>query len=178
MIPFFISETLMRAKQLSLIGILALLLSSCSSPGEGKGGHAPAPPNKDLLPGKWTNPVENQLITAYEFAGDGTVKVTVAGMERPLAAKYKWSGDRALALEYPTAAEVRQAYAVAVKAYKDRFMARIKAKEMPDRAANSLSVIEDELPAKETLTIAMSEKPVQIFLTDAKGTRRTFAKAD
>src|SRR5207253_10295365 len=98
---------------------------------------------------------------------------------RPLTAKFTWKGDRALELDYPAAADVRKDYAAAVAAYKRRFMARIKAKEIPDRAAGSLRVIEADLPEKETFTVAMTaEKPVQLFLTDEQGTRWTLARAD
>jgi hypothetical protein len=168
-------EIIMRALHLVWIGGLSLLLGGCSS----GGGLAPPPLNKDLLTGKWKSAVENQFISGYEFKGDGSFKVTFDGMEQPLTGKYTWSGDRSLDVEYPSEGEIRKAYAEAVKAYKTHFMERVKAGEIPDRAAGSLSVIREELPAKETLKVAIIEQPpVELSLTDELATSRRFQKAD
>jgi hypothetical protein len=164
----------MRARHLLLAGGLALFLAACS-----KNSHLPPPLNKQLLPGKWKNAAERQLITGCEFAEDGTMKMSIDGMDQPMSGRYSWSGEHSLDLEYPREEDVRKAYAAAVKAYKDRFMERVNAGAMPATAASSLKAIHDELPDKETFRVAIGEKPqVQLFLTDDKGTSRNFLKAD
>src|SRR5260370_35348464 len=75
-------EIFMRATPLLWIGGLGLLVSGCSgSKGVGTASLAPPPLNKDLLVGKWKNPIDNpavQFNLRYEFAGDGTLKRTFA----------------------------------------------------------------------------------------------------
>jgi hypothetical protein len=163
----------MRAKLL-LVGGLALLLG-CS----GGGGHAPPPLNKQLLSGKWKNSSEAQLVSGYEFADDGTVKLTVLGREQPLTGHYTWSGERTLDLEYPEAGDVRQAYKEAAKAYKDQVNQRIKDKKLSDRAGPAiLAAIRDELPARETVRVAISDQPRLLILTGEGGASQTFEKGE
>jgi hypothetical protein len=163
----------MRA-QLLLVGGLALLLGSCSG-----GGHAPPPLNKEWLPGKWKNISPVQFITGCEFGDDGAAKVTFQGMEQPVAARYTWSDERVLDLEYQAPAEVQQAYKAAAKAYKDDLVERGKTGKIYDRAVPSLSgAVQDELPAKETLQLSISEEPRLLSLTRAGGASLTFEKAD
>ncbi len=135
-----------------------------------------------MLVGKWKNPVDNpsvQFILGYEFSGDGTLKITFAGMKQPVSVKYIWSGERDLDLEYPAAADVRKAYQSAVKDFKNRFRERVKTEHVSEKALSSLELIPDELPAKETFRVAMSDRPpVLLFLTDEKGTSRTLEKVD
>jgi hypothetical protein len=160
----------MRAKLL-LVGGLALLLG-CSG-----GGHAPAPLNKELLTGKWKNSAEEQFIAGYEFAGDGTVKLTLLGKEQPLAGRYTWSGERTLDLLYPDA-DARQAYQAAAKAYKEQLHDKVKNKKLPDRAETSmLAAVRDELPERETVRVGISEQPPLLILTSESGTSQTFEKA-
>jgi hypothetical protein len=163
-----------RAKLL-LVGGLALLLGACS----GKGGHAPPPLNKQLLAGKWKNSSDVQFVAGYEFAEDGTLKMTLRGMRRPVPGRYTWSGERDLDLEYQGAEGVRQAYQEAAKAYKDQVRDRIKSGELPDRAGPSiLGTVRDELPAKETLRVSLSEQPRLLILGGEGGASQTFEKAD
>jgi hypothetical protein len=163
----------MRAMLLLIGGLV--LLPGCS----GGVGHAPPPLNKELLVGKWKNSAEGQFIAGYEFAGDGTVKMTVLGREQPLPAHYTWSGERTLDLEFPEQAEVRQAYQAAAKAYKDQVQEKVKAKQLPDRAAPSmLAAVRDELPAQETVRVAISEQPRLLILTSESGASQTFEKAE
>jgi len=174
----------MRAMHMLLIGSLGLFLGGCSGgTGTGKPFQPPPPLNKDLLVGKWKSPIDNpavQFIARYEFASDGTLKITFAGMKQPLPVKYSWSGERDLDLEYPTAADLRQAYAAAVKDFKDRYKQRVKDESVSEKALSSLLLIPDELPAKETFRVATStdKSQVLLFLTDEKGSRRTFEKVD
>jgi hypothetical protein len=164
----------MRAKLL-LVAILAFVLGACSRTG------APAPPplDKHLLTGKWKSTSEAQLVAGYEFAEDGAVKVTIRGMEQPIAGRYAWSGERTLDLEYPPAAETQQAYEAAAKAYKDDVQDRIKAGKLPDRAGPSiLSAVRDKWPTSEALRVALSDQPRQLTLINESGGSQTFEKAD
>jgi hypothetical protein len=165
----------MRGKFLFVVG-LALLLGSCSPP---KVNQPPPPLNKQLLTGKWISTTEDLLIAGYEFAADGTMKVTVRGLAEPLQARYAWSGDRTLDLEYQASPEVQQAYKTAVKTYKDGVRDRIKSGKLPDRAADSImSTARDELPASETVHVALAEKPLFLVIENAEGASQTFDKAD
>lgn len=162
----------MRARHL-LVGGLALILGACS----GGGGSAPPPINKQLLAGKWKNASEVQFITGYEFADDGTVKMTVRGMEQPVRGRYTW-GERTLDLEYQ-AADVQQAYKAAAKAYKEDLAQRIKDGKLYDRAGASMSAaVRDELPTKETLQVGLSEQPRLLILTNESAVSQTFEKGD
>jgi hypothetical protein len=169
----------MRAKLL-LVGGLVLFLGACTgSGGTGNAGRAPPPLNKQLLAGKWKNASKAQFIAGYEFAEDGTLKMTVQGMDQPIHGRYSWSGERALDLEYPAAAEVRQAYQTAAKAYKERVEQRIKAKELSDKAGPGLlASVEDDLPAKETFRVGISDKPRLLLLTAENGASRNFEEAE
>jgi hypothetical protein len=163
----------MRAKLL-LVGGLALLLG-CSGPVS----YAPPPLNKELLAGKWKNASEGQFIAGYEFADDGTVKMTVLGREQPIPGRYTWSGERTLDLEYSEAPDVRQAYRAAAKAYKDQVTERVKDRKLPDRAApGMLAAVPDELPAKATVRVAISDQPRLLILINEGGAPQTFEKAD
>jgi hypothetical protein len=164
----------MRAKLLLVSG-LALLLGSCT----GGGGHAPPPLHKDWLAGKWQNDSTVHFISGCEFGDDGAAKVTFQKMEHPVAAHYTWTGDRALDLEYQAPADVQQAYNAAAKAYKVELVESSKSGKIYERAVPSLSAAApDELPAKETLQVAISEEPRMLFLTDSSGTKLTFKKVD
>jgi hypothetical protein len=168
----------MRAKLL-LVGGLALLFG-CSGPVS----HAPPPLNKELLAGKWKNASEAQFVAGYEFAGDGTLKMTILGREQPIQGRYTWSGERTLDLEYSEAPDVRQAYRAAAKAFKDQLTERIKTGKLPDRAGPSmLGAVPDELPAKATVRVAISDQPRQdqprlLILSEQSGASQTFEKAD
>jgi hypothetical protein len=190
----------MRANYL-VVGTLAFLLGACSG---AKGRPAPpAPLDKGLLAGKWKNTSDLQFISAYEFADDGTAKVTLRGLEPPVPARYTWTDERGLALEYqaapdaqrafkaaakltlrdgrvvPLDADVPQAYKAAVTAYRDELTARVKEKKLIDRAVPSLlAEVPDELPPKETFRVFVSDQPRSLLLTLEGGGLRTFAKAE
>jgi hypothetical protein len=154
-----------------LVGCLALLLGACS----GSDGRAPPPLNKQLLAGKWKNVSEAQFIAGYEFAEDGTVKMTLQGMGRPVQGRYAWSGERTLDLEYQAAPDVQQAYQAAARAYKDQLTDSIKAGKLYDRAGESMSAaVPDELPAKETVQVGLSEQPRLLILINASAVSQTF----
>jgi hypothetical protein len=164
----------MRGQHL-LVGSLALLLGACS----GGGGHAPPPLNKQLLVGKWKNASSAKFLAGYEFTDDGTAKLTFQGMEQPVLARYAWSGDRTLDLDYQLTPEVQRAYKAAAKAYKDQITDLIKAGKLHERAGGPMSAaVHDELPARETLQVAISEQPRFIMLTDEGATTQTFDKAE
>jgi hypothetical protein len=164
----------MQAKLL-LAGGLALLLSSCS-----RGvSHAPLPLDKQLLTGKWKPISEFPFIAGYEFSEDGTMKMTVRGMGQPVSARYSWSGERTLTLEYQATADVQQAYRAAAKAYKDDILDRIQAGKLSDRAGPSiLGTIRDELPANESVRVAISEQPRLLIIGRENGASLTLEKAD
>jgi hypothetical protein len=165
----------MRAKFLIVIG-LGLLLSACSPP---RVNQPPPPLKKELLPGKWVSTSEDLLIAGYEFTADGIVKVTVRGMAQPIQARYTWSGDRTVDVDYQLKPEVQEAYKAAVKAYKEGVQDRIKKGKLPDRAAASImGTAPDELPANETMHVALSEKPAFLILERGEGNSQTFDKAE
>jgi hypothetical protein len=173
----------MRTLQLLFLGVLSLLLAGCSgNSGAGTASLAPPPLNKDLLAGKWKNALSNpavQFFVGYEFAGDGTLKEIFAGLKEPVPAKYVWSGERTIDVEYQATPEVRQAYSAAVKTFKERYRKRVKEEGVSDKALSSLDLIPEDLPAKDSYRVAISEAPqMLLFLTDEKGTQRTFEKAN
>jgi hypothetical protein len=93
--------------------------------------------------------------------------------------RYTWDDERTLNLEYETADDVRQAYAAAVEAYQKEVKDRIQAGKLPDRAGPSiLGAVSDELPAKETFRVGLSEQPRLLILGGENGTSQTFEKAD
>jgi hypothetical protein len=174
----------MRARRL-LIGGLALLLLAGGvalvyAAWSGRGNsHAPPPLNKQLLAGTWKSESDTLFVTGYEFAGDGTFKMMLQGMEQPLEGRYAWSGERTLDLEFPTDPKVQQAYKEAAKAYKDQLDALIKAGKLYDRAGPSLkSTVRDELPAKQTLRVAISERGPLLIISTEDGASQTFEKGD
>ena len=166
----------MRAK-LPLVAGLALIVAACS--GNSPGSKAPPPPDKKLLAGKWKNASDTQMIAAYDFADDRAFKLTIKGMKQPISGKYTWIGDRDLSLEYQLPAEVQEDYKTAAKAYKDDVAEQIKSGKLPDRAGPSiLGSVRDEWPAKETLHIAISDKPRLLMLTPEGGATLNYEKAE
>jgi hypothetical protein len=164
----------MRAKFLVVAG-LALLLSSCA----GGVSHAPPPLDKKLLTGKWKSTSQFSFITEREFAENGVMNTTVRGMDKPVPGRYAWDGERTLKLEYQAADDVRQAYAAAVKAYRQEVADRIQAGKLSDRAGPSiLSAVSDELPAKEPFRVGISERPWLLILGSENGASQTFERAD
>jgi hypothetical protein len=163
----------MRGKFLLLTG-LALLLGSCFG-----GGTPPPPLKKDLLTGKWKNSSDLLFVSGCEFAADGTAKLTMQGMEQPVAAHYSWSGDRTIDVQYTEAADVREAYRKAAAAYKAEVSAKVKAGTLPDKAeAGILGMVRDELPAKETLKVAIAERPPLLILTNDNSVTLTFSRVE
>ena len=161
----------MRAKCAFLV-VLALLAGACS---RSTGGTPPAPLDKTLLPGKWKNSSDAQLIAGYEFAEDGVLKVTIRGMEHPILGRHSWEGDRELKLEYQTPPEVQQAYEAAAKAYKDDILKQIKDGKLLDRAGPSiLGAVRNSWPEKETVKVAISDKPRLLILGSEGGVLQTF----
>jgi hypothetical protein len=166
----------MRAKTLLIVS-LAVLSGACS--GAGSGTNAPPPIDKKLLAGKWKSSSESLIITGYEFGEEGTLKVTIRGMEKPIEGRYAWNGERTLGLEYQTTAEVQQAYEAAAKAYKENVEAQIKSGKLLDRAGPSmLSGVPDKWPTAETIQVAISETPRLLILTKEGEGSQTFEKAD
>jgi hypothetical protein len=164
----------MRAMFL-LVGGLALLLGGCTSKTN------PAPPalHKEWLPGKWKNSSKAMFLAGCEFTEDGAVKMKFEGMEKPAEGRYKWSGERTIEVEYPTAADVQKAYKEAAKAYKDHVKKRIETKDLSDKAGPAmLGAVRDELPAKETFQVAISDQPRMLILTDEKNAKQEFDKED
>jgi hypothetical protein len=164
----------MRGTRL-LVGGLALLVAACSG---GKGRYAPPPLKKELVAGKWKNGSDALFLLGYEFAEDGAVAATFQGMKQPISARYTWSGERTLELEYKAGPKVRQAYKRAAKAYKDDVKARVKAKKLSDKAGPSLlAAVPDELPAREKFQVAISEEPPRLILTEEEsGVKQEFEK--
>lgn len=164
----------MRAK-LVLVGGLVLLAGACAN----KVSHAPPTFDKQLLIGKWKNVADAQIISGYEFAEDGGLKMSVKGMDKPITGRYAWSGERALDLEYQVPDDVQKAYQAAVKVYKDDVKERVESKKISDRAGPAmLSAVRDEWPAKETVRASISEKDHFLILVDEKsGLTMTFEKA-
>ncbi len=164
----------MRAKLL-LVGGLALLLGACG----GKSSQAPPALNKQLLTGKWKNTAELSLVAGYEFAGDGTLKMNVRGMDKPVPGRFTWGGDHDLNLKYEGGDDVKKAYQAAAKAYKDEVQERIKKGTLPERAGPSiLGAIRDELPAEETFRVGLPESGRTLVLTDPGGAVQKFEKAE
>ncbi|HEY1858755.1 MAG TPA: hypothetical protein VGG61_00260 [Gemmataceae bacterium] len=166
----------MRVKLL-FFGVLALLVGACSPTSTGT--NAPPPLDKHLLTGKWKNDSESQLVQGYEFAEDGALKVTILGMDAPLAGRYAWNGERTIGMEFQLAPEVGQAYEAAAKAYKDNVMDQIKTGKLSDRAGPSiLGTVHDQWPTSETLKVALSEKPPLLILGNDAGFTQHFNKVD
>jgi hypothetical protein len=158
-----------------LIGCLALILGSCSKKG---GVHAPAPPNKELLRGKWKNESPAHFLTNYDFNEDGTVKMAFVGVKQPVTGRYTWSGERTVDVDYPKEAEVQHEYEKAAKAYKHDVETKIENKKLSDRAGPSmLGIVPDKLPEKETLTVSITD-PKFLILIREDNTTLKFNKVD
>ena len=158
-----------------LVGGLALLLGACSR----KVSHAPAPLHKEWLAGKWKSSSDTQFIAGYEFTDDGKLKMSLRGLKRPVRGHYTWSGERTLDMEY--SADFQEAYRAAARAYKKQVKDRIRAGELPDRAApGMLGAVSDDLPAKETFRVAISEsaEPRLLILNKETGASQQFEQVD
>jgi hypothetical protein len=159
---------------LPLVAGLALFLAACSG-----NSHAPPPLDKSLLAGKWKNSSDMHMVAGYEFADDKSFKVTIRGMKEPIPGSYSWSGDRDLTLEYRPTADFLEEYKAAVKALKDDVAEQIKSGKLSDRAGPSiLSALREEWPAKETLRVAISDKPRLLMLTPEGSATLNFEKAE
>jgi hypothetical protein len=175
----------MRTRR-SLVGGLILLLAASAGvvawllvANAGGNVHAPPSLNRQLLTGAWKNNAPALFVTGYEFADDGTLKVTIRGMEQPLVGRYAWTGDRSLQLEFQASPEGRQAYKAAAKGYKDQVKARIQAGDLYERAGPSmLGDVADELPAMQTFQVALSEQPPLLILNNDSGGTQTFVRPE
>jgi hypothetical protein len=170
----------MRAKHL-VVGVLVLLMGGLAwylfaySPGGGggKGGTAPPPIDHQLLVGKWKSDTDQLMISGFDFAGDGSMKMTIRGMKQPIPGRYSWSAEHTLALEYQLA-DVKQAYQEAAKAYREE-VSKIKD---PKMVTSLLAIARDELPAEEKFQVGISERPRLLILTNGQGPSLTFVPAD
>jgi hypothetical protein len=163
----------MRATLL-FAGGLTLLVGACSDKGGNGAPASPPPLNKQLLAGKWKNASEVMPIAGFEFGEDGTLKMTVRGLEQPVPGRYTWSGERTLDLQYQVA-EVQKAYQAAAKAYKDQVKERIQTKKLPDKAGPSLLAdARDELPAGEKFRVSLTEQPRLLIFVNESGQSQTF----
>src|SRR5437764_12186541 len=102
----------MRALGLLLAGGLGLLAAAC---GDGKSKvekHPVTPVSKygELLPGRWQGVDKDKYIQGYEFASDGTLKMTVKGMAEPVPGTFTLSDDRELRLERQATEGVKKSY--------------------------------------------------------------------
>jgi len=132
-----------------------------------------------LLSGTWKNESTALFVVAYEFAADGALKVTVQGMGQPLDGRYSWTGDRTLQMDFQASPDVRQAYRVAAKAYKDQLKDKIQAGKLYERAGPPMAAaVRDELPATETFQVGLSEQPLLLILINENGLSQTFEKED
>lgn len=157
-----------------LMVCLALFLGSCSSK---KGGVAPPPLNKEWLLGKWKSATSAPFFTGCEFSGDGTMKMTVQGMKKPITSRYVWSDDRKIEVEYPNEVDLRKAYEAAAKSYKDEIDDGLKKGKMFDKAAAGLlGMVVDKLPEKETFVVGISDPRILILVRG--NTPLNFEKAD
>jgi hypothetical protein len=165
----------MRATLL-LVGGVGLLVGACSDKG-GKGGPAPTPPpplNKQLLAGEWKSVSEVLFIAGFEFGEDGTMKMIVRGMDKPVPGRYTWSGERTLSLQYQ-AADVRKAYQEAARAYRDQVKKNVEARKLYERAAPSLmAAARDELPTEEKFQVSIAEQPRLLILINQDGSSLQF----
>src|SRR5262249_7627090 len=134
------------------------------------------PLDKRLLSGTWKNSSDVQLISGYEFADDGGLKVSIRGMAQPLTGRYSWNGDRSLSLEYQMPDEGQQAYAAAAKEYKEDVRDRIKEGKLLDRAGPSIiGSVRDTWPANEIVQVGgLSEKPRMLIINSEGGVSQTF----
>jgi hypothetical protein len=161
-----------------LVAVLALLLGACSRTQTDS--HAPPPLDKQLLTGKWKSASEMLLVTGYEFAEDGSFKMTIRRMEQPVLGRYAWNGERTLGLEYQLSPDVQQAYKDAAKALREDVTERIRTGKLLDRAGPSiLGTVRDEWPASETIQVSLAEKPRLLMIgAEGGGASQTFEKVD
>jgi hypothetical protein len=159
----------MRAMLFTLSIIAVLGLSSC---GGGPGSKAKSAGSeikpRDVIVGVWKIKRNDPLdphIQSYEFAADNTVKVMCLNAKEPIKGKYTFVNDYAMEVEYDATEEARQAYAAAVKAYKDSGTETAKkdsGKITPQIQGNMAAMfgrIPDDLPAKEKLTVLVRSIP-------------------
>jgi hypothetical protein len=169
----------MRTLCLIVLGTLGLLAASCGSGTVRTDDVTPVSKYKEMLVGKWDADLEDQFVQAYEFGPDNKLKVTVKGMKEPISGKYAWQGDRELELEYQAPEEVKKNFAAAIKAIKDpkRKMAE-GGGPIGDAVKSSLDSIPDELPAKESVKVILSEKPHDLLIvTLERGLTLNFNRA-
>jgi uncharacterized protein (TIGR03066 family) len=166
----------MRPTYRFLIYGLGLLLTACGSPKED---HSPPPLDKDMLLGKWEADDPEQLIQEFEFAADKSLHLKLRQVEETVPGTYEWSGNASLTLEYRPSDEAKKASAAVLAAVKQDLRDRAKKTPGPVGAGlqNAANNYPDELPAKETLRIGMSDRygPVLVVTTE-KGLNMRFKK--
>jgi hypothetical protein len=150
------SEEVSMRTMVLLMGILALALGACSD--KRSSSTVPPLPDKTLLPGKWKNNMQNHFLTGCEFDEDGGVKVMFWGMKGAVLARYTWSSERTVDMEYSKEADVQQAYEAAAKAYRNDINDRIKQKKLDRRAGPTLlGRVANKLPEKETFSVGIAD---------------------
>jgi hypothetical protein len=142
----------------------ALVLASCGGqPGSQAKTVATLNP-RDVIVGVWQiqpgDPLEPYIVS-FEFASNNTLKLLCQGAKEPIKGKYTFVNDYAVEVEYEATEEARQAYAAAVKTFKESHHGVAKQEDgkiQPQIAgamANMFGRIPDQLPATEKLKIAV-----------------------
>ena len=172
----------MRALGLLLAGGLGLLAAACGSRGKiDQDDVVPVGKYRELIVGHWQTTEEKNFIQGYEFARDGTLKMTLKGMADPVRARFTWTDDRQLEIEYQAPEAVKKRYAAAVKAYKEPTQKKLDEGKMDERAEHglrmSLNTIPDELPARQKVGVILAEQPRELLLVSTEATRMTFKRA-
>jgi hypothetical protein len=158
---------------------LGLLITSCGSGTVKTDPVVPVGKYKEMLVGKWVADTPNQLVQAYEFGPDDKFKMTVKGITGAIEGKYSWVGDRELELEYQASEAAKKEYVAAVQASKEPLRKTAEGGgPIGDAVKKSMDAIPDELPAKETVKVILSEKPHDLMIvTLEKGLTLNFDRA-
>src|SRR5512144_3453403 len=103
----------MRTAQVILIGALGLALTACPGGGTNKGAAVAKP--RELIVGKWEATDPAQIVQVYEFADDGTLKVSLKDQKEAAPGKFKFTNDETMEVDYQVPEEVKKAYRDQVK---------------------------------------------------------------
>jgi hypothetical protein len=159
-----------------MIFSLSWLLAACGGPSED---HSPPALDKEMLLGQWEAYDPEQLIQAYEFAADKSLRMKLKQVPEVVPGSYDWSGNASLTLEYLPSEQSKKACEAVLAAVKQDLRERGKKSPGPvgaglEKAADNYP---DELPTKETLRIGMSDRygPVLVVTTE-KGLNMRFKK--
>jgi hypothetical protein len=160
-----------------LLAALALSLGACAN---SKNQGEPPSIDQSQLVGSWESTDPEQLVQAFEFAPDKSLKMTLWQMKEPITGTYSWSDRSVLTVEYRLAEATKQTAKEGLAAFREhiRDLGKKSGGQYGGAIAKSADKYPQELMEKEDFRVGISERgDAVLVLIDPQGINYRFKKA-